>query len=224
MAWDPVWEELFSSREWGKYPSEELIRFISRKFYRYQRSNRQVFKVLEIGCGPGANLWYCAREGLSVYGIDGSQSAVHQALKRLNEEVPLWQGNISVGDITTLDYPSDYFDAVIDNEAVYCNSFESSQRIYLEAARVLKPNGEIFVRTFADGSYGDGSGESVGENAFFCAEGPMADKGYTRFTKFEHIPELLGPAFKILSVELLSMTCNDRKHVDKEWIITALKA
>lgn len=223
MSWDPVWEAVFSSREWGKYPSEELIRFIAKRFYSVPMEDRRDLRVLEIGCGPGANLWYCAREGLAVYGVDGSKSAIKQAQARLNDEVSGWEGKLSIGDISSLDYPSDYFDAVIDIEAVYCNSFDSSQKIYGEAARVLKKGGVIFVRTFADGSYGDGSGEQIADDTWLCSDGPAAGKGYVRFTKFERIPELLGPAFNITSAELLSMTCDDRTNIIKEWIVCGEK-
>jgi hypothetical protein len=60
MVWDPVWENIFSSIPWGKYPPEELIRFVARNFYAALQRNR--IKLLEMGCGPGANLWYMARE------------------------------------------------------------------------------------------------------------------------------------------------------------------
>jgi len=33
MAWDPIWERVFSSQAWGKYPGEDLIRFVARNFY-----------------------------------------------------------------------------------------------------------------------------------------------------------------------------------------------
>jgi len=223
MSWDPVWEEIFSSRSWGKYPAEDLIRFIAKRFYPIPRESRSEFRILEIGCGSGANLWYCAREGLTVFGVDGSPTAVEQAIARLQEEVPGWVGRVSKGDISSLDYPSSHFDVVIDNEAVCCNAFEASKDIYREASRVIKPGGAIFVRTFADGSYGDGLGKKVGENEFICTEGPLAGLGLARFTKFEQIPHLLGPTFKISSIELLSKTCNNRSNVVKEWIICGEK-
>ncbi|EAI4546039.1 SAM-dependent methyltransferase, partial [Campylobacter jejuni] len=28
-----LWENIFSQKEWGKYPSENLIRFIAKNFY-----------------------------------------------------------------------------------------------------------------------------------------------------------------------------------------------
>ena len=31
--WDKGWDKIFSTAEWGKYPGEELIRFIARNFF-----------------------------------------------------------------------------------------------------------------------------------------------------------------------------------------------
>ena len=31
--WNSGWDKIFKDNEWGKYPCEELIRFISRKFH-----------------------------------------------------------------------------------------------------------------------------------------------------------------------------------------------
>jgi len=55
--WDLVWKEIFSSREWGKYPPEHVIRFVARNFYRAP-DRKQVY-LLEVGCGPGAKGHYC---------------------------------------------------------------------------------------------------------------------------------------------------------------------
>lgn len=32
-----IWDTIFSSQEWGKYPSESLIQFIDRNFYNRKR-------------------------------------------------------------------------------------------------------------------------------------------------------------------------------------------
>ena len=60
MSWDATWEEVFRQQEWGKYPGEDLIRFVARNFYNVEK--RSDIKILEVGCGPGANLWFIARE------------------------------------------------------------------------------------------------------------------------------------------------------------------
>ena len=32
MAFNEIWENIFQENEWGKYPAEELIRFIAGNF------------------------------------------------------------------------------------------------------------------------------------------------------------------------------------------------
>ena len=76
-SWDPVWEKIFSSREWGKYPPEELIRFTAQQFYKTK--NRQKINFLDLGCGTGSCSWYLAKEGFTVYGVDGSKTAISKA-------------------------------------------------------------------------------------------------------------------------------------------------
>src|SRR5262249_34275510 len=108
MVWDPVWERTFASRAWGKYPSEPLIRFVARNFY--DAADRAQVRICELGCGPGPNLWYAAREGFSVFGIDGSETAIRQARERLDAECPGWKGELRVGDFRTLPFADNSFD------------------------------------------------------------------------------------------------------------------
>ena len=68
-----IWEKIFQENEWGKYSSVPVIRFIARNFYKVK--DRKNIKILEIGSGTGANLWFCAREGFSVIALEGSQTA-----------------------------------------------------------------------------------------------------------------------------------------------------
>lgn len=217
---ESTWEMIFSSQAWGKYPSEDLIRFIARRYYSVL--DRQTIKILEIGCGPGANLWYLAREGFSVYGIDFSKTAINQAQERLNHECPGWQGELVVGDMAKLPFEDSFFDAIIDIEAVYCNSYEKSQDIYREAARVCKQGGVIFSRTFARGCWGDGTGQKVNHNTWIPTEGPFVGKGLTRFTEQTEVANLLS-RFKVIELELISRTVNQLQNEIKEWIITAQK-
>lgn len=216
--WDPIWEEIFGSRDWGKYPSEDLIRFVARNFY--QIPDRANVRILEVGCGPGANLWFLAREGFHVAGVDGSQTAITKAMRRLDAECPGWRtrGELKVGDIARLPYADAVFDAVIDNEALSCNGFAEARGMYAEIARVLKPQGRLYSRTFAAGSWGDGTGESLGGGAWICAEGPLEGKGVARFTAEADIPELTAP-FELDSIELLTWSSDNRRHTVKEWLI-----
>src|SRR5262249_51180391 len=114
IGWDPKWEQIFSSRPWGKYPPEPIIREVMRAFSK--NADRKQVRMLDLGCGPGANTWFMAREGFSVSGIDGSASAIAQNRQRLaNERL---SADLSVGDFTVaLPWPDQTFDGVIDNVA-----------------------------------------------------------------------------------------------------------
>jgi SAM-dependent methyltransferase len=220
MSWDPVWDDVFKRQAWGKYPGEDLIRFVARNFYH--TADRSQVKLLEVGCGPGANLWYLAREGFSVYGIDGSMTALTLARERLDRECPGWLGGLICGDISQLPFVAAYFDGVIDNEAVYANAFDVSKTIYSEMSRVTRPGGRLFSRTFASGCWGDGTGEQVGHNSWLVSEGPLQEKGYSRFTEFDEI-EMLCLGFKIHEVELLTRSHGGLSHDVKEWLITGVR-
>ena len=47
MAWDPVWEEVFATRPWGRYPGEDVVRFVMGNFGR--REDRANVRLLEVG-------------------------------------------------------------------------------------------------------------------------------------------------------------------------------
>jgi SAM-dependent methyltransferase len=220
MSWDPVWEDIFKRQPWGKYPCVDLIRFVARNFYQAQ--DRKIVRLLEVGCGPGANLWFIAREGFSVYGIDGSDTAIREARRRLDSECPGWTGELITSDIGKLPYPDGFFDGVIDVEAIYSNPYQYAQGVYSELARVTRTGGKIFTLTFAVGSWGDGTGENVGHNAWLASEGPLAAKGFSRFTALAEIEDLVA-GFQVEEVELSTRSMDNRRHEVKEWAITGVK-
>ena len=221
MAWDAVWEDIFKSKAWGKYPAEELVIFVARNFYK--ASPRGAVKILEVGCGPGGNLWFMAREGFTVYGVDGSETAIRQTKQRLDNECPGWKGELVVGDIQRLPFKDGFFDAVIDNNAVCCNSYETSKAIYSETARVVKKDGKLFSRMMATGCWGDGTGQNVGHRAWIVSEGPLTGTGYVRFTDLSEVSDLVR-GFNILNVESLVVTSGNRENTFKEWIIFGERA
>jgi SAM-dependent methyltransferase len=224
MSRDRIWEDIFNSRPWGKYPAEELIRFVAGNFYGV--SPRHSVKLLEVGFGIGANLWYAAREGFTVYGVEGAEAGCQRARDRLDAEVPDWRvhgAELRVGDICeTLPYADDMFDAVLDSDAVTCNSLAEAQRIYTEMYRVARPGGRLYVRTPAAGSWGDGTGQAFGHGAWRCAEGPFAGTGVVRFTDQADLPGLLGP-WHVLQIEQISRTLENRQRQVTEWVIVASK-
>lgn len=221
--WNAGWDVIFRDREWGKYPPEELVRFIARNFY--STPDRKAVKILEVGCGPGANLWYLSREGFSVYGMDGSQVALEKARNRLAGEG--LEVQLHCGDILSLPFPSDFFDCVIDIECLYANTAADTRRILEAIHRVLKSGGLFFSKTFMTGTYGDGLGVRVeGErNTFSELQEGAFHKGYgvVRFTDEQDIQTLYGERFAVQSVDHLIRSDQNRGHEVREWLIVCRK-
>ena len=156
MNCDPLWETIFSTRAWGRYPSEDLIRFCAQRFYGLQP--RSDVRLLEVGFGTGANLWYFAREGFSVHGLEGSEAGAAQAAQRLDMEVPGWRDRpAALGSqrllardmCEPLPWADGQFDAVVDCDAATCVDHDSACRVYTEMARVTKPGGRLVVCEFS---------------------------------------------------------------------------
>jgi len=218
-----IWENIFQHNEWGKYPSVALIKFIAKNFYKVE--SRKDIKVLELGSGTGSNLWFCAREGFSVYGIDGSQTAVDKMLNRFeNENLTDNLLGTSVGDYYDKldDIVDKSFDAIIDVESLYCNSFDKSREIIKKAFSKLKDNGVMFSLTFADGTYGI-SGDEVDYHAVIPKEGPMSGKGFTRYVLRSDIERLYKlDNNMITNIERQELHLNNGEAI-KEWIIELRK-
>lgn len=219
MVWDPVWEEIYGSRPWGKYPAEDVIRFVAGNFY--QAPDRAAVRLLEAGSGTGANLWYMAREGFCAHGIEGSETAVRLTRERLDRECPDWRtagGQVTAGDMAQLPYPDSYFDAALDVVAACYSGFDDARRVYGELARVVKPGGKLFVRTFESGCWGEGTGSCVGRGMWTCSEGPLAGFGATRFTAQADVAELL-PDWNVDRVEHSSLSEEGGRHHIKHLLI-----
>lgn len=212
MAWDPVWEDIYRARPWGRYPGEDVIRFVAGNFY--VAPDRSAVRLLEVGSGTGANLWYMAREGFCVHGIDRSETAVELTRQRLDRECPGWRsagGEVLTGDMASLPHPDAFFDAALDVVATCYSTFAEARLIYAELARVVKPGGLLFVRTFERGCWGDGTGTMVDRNMWSCSEGHLAGFGATRFTGQEELAELL-PDWQLDRVEHSSLSEGGGRH------------
>ncbi len=218
-----IWDQVFKENEWGKYPSTPVIRFIARNFYG--EKNRGKIKILEVGSGVGANLWFCAREGFSVIALEGSEIAVNRMTKRFEDEGLLHTLiDTKVGDyFNTLDEIEDEsIDAIIDVESLYCNSFIRTKEVIKKCFEKLKPNGVMLSLTFADKSWGFTGGE-CDYHAVFPEDGPMSGKGFSRYTTKDDIEKLYKlNDNKIERIEKQEYYYN-QNNVIKEWIIEIKK-
>ncbi|MBL4889044.1 MAG: class I SAM-dependent methyltransferase [Candidatus Lindowbacteria bacterium] len=202
-SWRPEWDDIFSSREWGKYPSEDVVRFVARNFY--QSDSREAVRFLEVGSGTGANLWFLAKEGFNVTGIDGSEVGITQTKERFSAE--RLTGSFHVGDILFLPFDDASFDCVIDCACIMCNPYDESKKIIQDIHRVLKSNGRFFSKTMMTGTDSKSDG--------------MELPG-VRFTSEEDISDLYD-LFDIDSVDKLMRTDKNQTISIPEWLISCTK-
>ena len=220
--WNQGWDDVFRAKDWGKYPPEELVRFIGRNFFGAPQ--RDQIRILEIGCGAGANLLFLAQEGFDATGLDGSTIALDRAAARLTERG--LTARLDHGDAMALPYADDSFDCVIDVECIYANVLADSRTIIAEARRVLKPGGLFFSKTFMTGTSGEDTGTRMGNepNTFLAIpDGPFnSGYGIIRLTAEEEIPDLFG-CFHELSVDWVIRSDHGGTKKVGEWLISGRK-
>ena len=204
-TFDPVWEEIHSQREWGKYPSESVIRFVARNYYHGDRAKT---KILDFGCGAGSNTWYLAREGFDTFAFDGSKSAVGRVQKRLEEEH--LEADLRVRDALNLDYEQESFDCIIDNAVIYANLSENIRKMFEEVYGLLKKGGKLFSVSFSTNTTGYGIGKRLEENTYSdIQEGCLADRGTAHFFDKKELHDILnGCGFLNIRIDTLAYTDN----------------
>lgn len=133
------------------YPNEALIQFIAARWFSRPPEERADIRVLEIGCGSGANLWMLAKEGFDTYGCDGSAEAIRLADIHLRQK---WQtqARLEVARFDALPYQDQFFDAVVDVVSLQHTTLLEGRKAFTEIARVLKPTGEFFSYRLSDRS------------------------------------------------------------------------
>jgi SAM-dependent methyltransferase len=218
------WESIFSSRGWGAYPPEELIRFIARNYGK--AADRSSVRVLEIGCGPGPNIWYLVREGYGVAGIDGSSTAIAQARHRLSTEgLPTHEERVDlrVGNFVKLPWDDEQFDAVIDVAALYANRRNDIASAIGEVFRTLKPGGKFFGKMFGKDTTGSDSGTLIEPGTRqFPDCGPCAGNEIAHFFDREELLEFLH-AFRKVDIDHSVRTERNGEIRIFHWLVSATK-
>jgi len=138
------WDDFYKDREkdipfFKNVPDENLTQYIENSYLTPG-------KTLEIGCGPGRNAIYLAKEKFTVDAIDFSEDSIKWALKRMKQaDVTVNFQSISFFDFVK---PAETYDFIYDSGVLHHikphRRFEYLNKVW----KLLKPGGNFGLVCF----------------------------------------------------------------------------
>ena len=223
-----IWESIFSSREWGKYPPEELVRVASR----YRNSRKSFYlNCLELGPGPGANALLLVDLFDKYSAIDVSSTAINKLENRINDNIKIPNLDLKVGCFSSLPWENNTFNFICDNFSTYANEMSIIKNTFLEVARVLSVESIFYSRVWGSDCYGLETGTEIEKNTFQdLKEGPCAGFGVSHLYSFAEINSIYNQFFDVVSIKkietsecLLVGNIKNKNKLIQEYVITSKK-
>ena len=209
-GWSPEWEinRFSQGKRAAKYVWSDVVTLTFRYLLGPKAEvPRSQIRVLELGCGAGANLLFFAREGLDVTGIDASPSAIRLAAGTLATNGH--SAALEVGDFANaLPFPDASFDLVLDRATLTHNVLGVIEDTVGEVHRVLKPGGILLIVDFFSTAHPHAEmGKEVEPNTHTgIPVGMFQDIGNVHFTTGEELRDLLSQ-FTVLHMEHKVYSC-----------------
>ena len=107
---------------------------------------REGMKVLEVGCGTGANLQLYQNSGCEAFGIDLSPSMLEVARSKLGD-----RADLLVADATEMPYADDSFDLVIAFLTLHEMPTAARDDVLAEMVRVVNRDGRLLLIDYRSG-------------------------------------------------------------------------
>ena len=111
--------------------------------------------------------------------------------------------SFQVSDAVNIDYPDEFFDAVIDCACIYANRWDDIQEMYGKVFRMLKKGGRFLSSCFGEELYGYDTGEEIEKGTIKdIKEGALVKRGVTHIFTAEELKDTLEKiGFKDVSVD-----------------------
>ncbi len=197
MTISEEWEKCFKENlQISVWPWSDLVSYV----IRYASPTGKDFRVLELGCGAGANIPFFISLGVNYFAIDGSPTIIEM----LKKKFPSISKNISHGDFTS-EIPFDgSFDLIVDRCAITHNTTEDIKNCLNNIYNKLKKNGKYVGIDWFSTHHSDFlNGQIIDGDKFTKTgyeKGMFAKVGQVHFSDKSHLLELFSE-FEISHLE-----------------------
>lgn len=133
-----LWEKIHQSMDWGLEPDPLLEDFVKTHY-----PDARDMRVLDIGCGRGANTLLLAKTGFQVVAADVSFTALKKMREIYIEDLDIIP---TLADITTTLFPPNWFDLIVDVVSLSQLPETDIAAVIGKARDWLKPGGRLFSK------------------------------------------------------------------------------
>jgi SAM-dependent methyltransferase len=196
MGFSIEWDERYrEGTHLSVWPWSDLVSLVRRHCRQLGAASR----VLELGCGAGANIPFFARLGVRYHGIEGSPAIV----RNLHERFPELRAAIVVGDFTREQPFGSGFELIADRAALTHNSTADIQAALRLVWDSLAPGGyfvgiDWFSTRYDEFRRGQPGPDSYTRSGF--TEGPFEGTGAVHFSDEAHLRSLFA-RFELIFME-----------------------
>ncbi|WP_342533941.1 class I SAM-dependent methyltransferase [Lysinibacillus sp. FSL K6-0057] len=189
MNFSIEWEDVYKNQtHLSIWPWSDVVSYVKR----YMEPSAKSFKVLELGCGAGANIPFFKSLNIEYHAIEGSQAIV----EKLHKNFPEYKKNIVVGDFTTIELKENYYDLILDRAALTHNSTDAITTCLKSIYKSLKIDGRYIGIDWFSTIHDDfNKGEEVAgdpNTKTNINEGQFVNLGKVHFSDKEHLINLFA--------------------------------
>lgn len=213
-----VWDRIYRRNEQiSVWPWSDLVSIVMR----YAKPTTNDLKVVELGCGAGANIPFFLSLGVEYFSVEASEVIV----SRLHRIYPELEKNIIVGDFTEI-LPSGEFDLMVDRGALTCNKTDAIQVCLQRCYEQLKPDGKYIGVDWLStkcSSFSQGEVEDDWTRVNFPS-GPFEDQARLHFSDKAHLFHLFEKfEFQQLEHKIVESQLESDHPVVASWNFVAVK-
>ena len=219
MSFSKEWDQCYrQNTQMSIWPWSDMVSYVLRYVHPDKKS-----RVLELGCGAGANIPFFLNLGVEYFAVEGSPAVV----EKLHARFPELKDNILVGDFTEKIPVPGSFDLVADRSSLTHNTTAAIKNCLSLIHARLKPGGKyVGIDWFSMTHSEYKKGREGGDNYTRCGyvSGQFADVGRVHFSDKAHLEELFSAfSIGILEHKVIRREIPSDEHVFASYNLLAEK-